>query len=124
MSGLCDASRPGQGPRMLLLHGGSGSWPRTWQRSIPALATRFDVLAPDLPGFGASPDVPQDIGPAAYVDLVHDRAAGRDGTGPVHVVGFSFGGAVAAALAARLGSGGPGRHAVGHRAGSAGRSGA
>ncbi len=94
--------RAGSGPRMLLLHGGSGSWTH-WQRSIPALATRFEVLAPDLPGFGASPDVPPDIGPAAYVDLVTTML--RDVTaGPVHLVGFSFGGALTAALAARLGS--------------------
>jgi pimeloyl-ACP methyl ester carboxylesterase len=41
----------GDGPPLVLLHG----WPefsRTWRKNIPALASRFHVLAPDLRGFG------------------------------------------------------------------------
>lgn len=41
----------GDGPPLVLLHG----WPefsRTWRKNIPALASRFRVLAPDLRGFG------------------------------------------------------------------------
>ena len=43
--------REGRGPTLLLLHG----WPefcRTWRRVIPLLAPEFDLIAPDLRGFG------------------------------------------------------------------------
>src|SRR5260370_24474558 len=43
--------REGRGPPLLLLHG----WPefcRVWGKCIPDLAAEFDVIAPDLPGFG------------------------------------------------------------------------
>jgi magnesium chelatase accessory protein len=39
----------GQGPTLLLLHGtGSGSF--SWRGLMPLLSTRFQVIAPDLPG--------------------------------------------------------------------------
>ena len=43
----------GQGPAVVLLHG----WPQTWymwRSIIPALATRYRVIAPDLRGLGDS----------------------------------------------------------------------
>jgi len=43
--------REGQGQPLILLHG----WPEFWwgwHRNIPALAEQFDVIAPDLRGFG------------------------------------------------------------------------
>jgi pimeloyl-ACP methyl ester carboxylesterase len=43
--------RAGAGPPLVLLHG----WPefcRVWRKNIPALAEQFDVIAPDLRGFG------------------------------------------------------------------------
>jgi pimeloyl-ACP methyl ester carboxylesterase len=43
----------GEGMPLVLLHGGSGSW-RHWLRNIPALARRYAVLAPDIPGLGES----------------------------------------------------------------------
>ncbi|MCG8563016.1 MAG: alpha/beta hydrolase [Hyphomicrobiales bacterium] len=42
-----------QGPPLVLLHG----WPEfwfTWRKSIPVLAETFDLIAPDLRGFGDS----------------------------------------------------------------------
>jgi pimeloyl-ACP methyl ester carboxylesterase len=47
--------REGHGQPLILLHG----WPEFWwgwHRNIPALATRFDVIAPDLRGFGDTRD--------------------------------------------------------------------
>ena len=43
----------GQGPPVLLLHGfPASSW--QWREFLPLLAARFRVIAPDLPGAGAS----------------------------------------------------------------------
>ena len=49
--------RGGEGPPLLLLHGN----PQThvmWHRVAPALARRFTVVAPDLPGYGFSAKPP------------------------------------------------------------------
>jgi len=43
----------GEGPPLVLLHGPSG-YAAHWARVIPALVTRYRVIAPDLPGHGAS----------------------------------------------------------------------
>jgi pimeloyl-ACP methyl ester carboxylesterase len=86
---------------MVLLHGGVGS-SMHWMRNIEALAERFSVTAFDLPGYGNSPDVPRAMSPDAYVDWVSEAvmSAAPDGC---HLVGFSFGGALAARVAARHG---------------------
>jgi pimeloyl-ACP methyl ester carboxylesterase len=51
--------RAGQGLPLVLLHGWPEFW-RTWHRVIPTLAREFDVIAPDLRGFGRTdkPDLP------------------------------------------------------------------
>lgn len=92
----------GAGRPVLLLHGGSGSWLH-WLTSIPVLAQRYTVWAPDMPGFGDSDLPPQPYTLDAYAavverglqSLVTDAAR-------LDVVGFSFGGSVAARLARRL----------------------
>src|SRR5687768_3763552 len=43
----------GDGPPLVLLHG-PGANATHWARVIPALAKRHRVIAPDLPGHGAS----------------------------------------------------------------------
>jgi 2-hydroxy-6-oxonona-2,4-dienedioate hydrolase len=93
--------RAGEGPVMVLLHGGVGSSGH-WIRNIPVLAERFHVIAFDLPGYGNSPDVPRGTTPDAYVEWVSHavKAAAPD---HCHLVGFSFGGALAARVAVQLG---------------------
>ena len=44
----------GQGPPVLLLHGGTQAGALLWWRVLPELCRRYRVLAPDLPGLGAS----------------------------------------------------------------------
>jgi magnesium chelatase accessory protein len=44
----------GQGPVLLLLHG-TGAATHSWRDLLPALADRFTIVAPDLPGHGFSP---------------------------------------------------------------------
>src|SRR3546814_2920540 len=46
----------GDGPPLVLLHGGHGSWTH-WLRNIPVLAEHFTTIVPDLPGYGDS-DLP------------------------------------------------------------------
>ncbi|MEJ5345124.1 MAG: alpha/beta hydrolase [Chloroflexus sp.] len=46
--------RAGQGYPLLLLHGWGGS-SRLWHYTLRDLADRYMLIAPDLPGFGASP---------------------------------------------------------------------
>lgn len=84
------------GPTLVLLHGGSGSWTH-WLRSIaPLRAAGWRVLVPDLPGFGDS-DLPagctdvDDLPAHLHQGLRQLQAAGVCG-GSVRVVGFSFGG--------------------------------
>ena len=91
--------REGKGPALLMFHGGVGSR-NHWERNIPELSRHFTVTAVDLPGFGASADVPPDIG--AYLSLVTDAAAALGGD-RFGLAGFSFGAVVGAAVASRLG---------------------
>jgi len=91
----------GQGKPLVLLHGGMGSWTH-WVRNIPALRTRFTVHALDAPGCGDSPTVSEDLDPAAYVEHVRAAVRGIANNGKVGLVGFSFGGVVAAMLAASM----------------------
>lgn len=94
----------GEGRPLVLLHGASGSWTH-WIRNVLPLASRFRVLAPDMPGFGDSDAPPEPHTAAALADLV---AAALDTVVPppaaVDIAGFSFGGIIGALVAARLGS--------------------
>jgi pimeloyl-ACP methyl ester carboxylesterase len=100
--------RFGDGPPLVLVHGGHGSWLH-WIRNIEALAQRHTLWVPDLPGFGDSE--PLGLAPHApdrmryLVDALEgslDSLVGR-GT-PVGLAGFSFGGLVATQLAAQRGA--------------------
>jgi 3-oxoadipate enol-lactonase len=70
--------------RVVLLHSALGD-SRLWRRQAEVLAGRFEVVAPDLPGFGASPLPAQSF---SYVDAVVEHL-------PAALVGNSFGGMVA-----------------------------
>jgi len=63
--------REGSGFPLVFLHGWPEFW-RTWRKNLPALADSFDVVAPDLRGFGDSdnPDTSpgEGYGIAAHVD--------------------------------------------------------
>ncbi len=90
----------GSGPGVLLVHGTGASKDTNWGEVPQRLAERFTVTAVNLPGSGASalPD-----GAALTPDGVVDQLAAvvrAAGTGPVHVVGYSLGAALAIELAA------------------------
>jgi pimeloyl-ACP methyl ester carboxylesterase len=92
----------GAGPALLLLHDCLASH-ETFRATIGQLAGSFRVIAPDLPGFGASekPD-PQRYayGYDAFAESVRDLVAAL-GLGRVHVCGHGMGAGVALTLAAR-----------------------
>lgn len=85
--------REGHGPTLLLLHG-IGSSATAWSKQMERLGGSFTCLAPDLPGYGASPD-PTGTGLDAIVAEVADVLDGQ----PAHVLGVSFGALTALALA-------------------------
>ena len=89
--------RAGAGVPLLLLHGG-WSDSRSWQPQLSSLADSFDVVAPDLPGCGDSPDLPGAPSLDEYADAVVDLLADL-GLDRVHVGGLSFGGGLALSIA-------------------------
>jgi pimeloyl-ACP methyl ester carboxylesterase len=93
----------GSGRPLVLLHGGHGSWTH-WLRNIDVLARQFRVVAFDLPGYGASPDAPKDIDVDDYAAWVADAVAAVPAADGIDLVGFSFGGALSARIAPRLGA--------------------
>lgn len=96
--------RWGQGPPLVLLHGGSGSWTH-WTHCIEHLAGRFSVLAADLPGLGESPDPPAPYSAQSLAACLCDGINVLLGTSTVlKLVGFSFGGIVAGHIAEHLGA--------------------
>ncbi|MBI4293245.1 MAG: alpha/beta fold hydrolase [Betaproteobacteria bacterium] len=93
----------GSGPDLLLFHGGRGSR-NHWVRNVDALAAHFRVFALDLPGYGESPDAPHQSDPDTYFDFLYGALETLDLSGePFQLVAFSFGAAVAASIAPRLG---------------------
>jgi pimeloyl-ACP methyl ester carboxylesterase len=86
--------RAGEGPPVVLLHGFVGDARSTWQRQIDDLSDEFTVVAWDAPGAGRSSDPPESFRMTDYtaclaglVDALGFRRA--------HIVGLSFGGALA-----------------------------
>jgi pimeloyl-ACP methyl ester carboxylesterase len=89
----------GDGPPLVLLHG-HGEFAATWMRVIPDLVATHRVVAPDLPGHGASGlgdgvlDVDRVL---TWLDELIDRTCAA----PPVLVGHLLGGAIAARFAAR-----------------------
>jgi pimeloyl-ACP methyl ester carboxylesterase len=84
-------------PAVLLIHSG-GFTSRQWRKLGEALSPRYDVLAPDLIGYGAEPwpngkpfHFGQDV--AFLESLLDERGE------PAHLVGHSYGGFLAFKLA-------------------------
>ena len=96
-----DVTIEGEGPPVLLLHG----WPDThelWEHQTKALvAAGYQVIAPDLRGFGAS-DKPEGVDAYNILSLAGDVLGVLDHLGleRAHVVGHDWGAALAWAIAA------------------------
>ncbi|CAL9389495.1 putative protein [Streptomyces sp. enrichment culture] len=88
-------ARAGRGEPLLLLHG-IGHHRQAWDPVVDILAAEREVIAVDLPGFGASPSLPDDLAHdlptmnAALGALCEALELGRP-----HVAGNSLGGLLA-----------------------------
>lgn len=92
-------TRSGAGEPLVLLHG-IGLSGLSWMPVLPELATRFDVLAVDLPGFGDSPALPPDREPTpAHLAVSVAGLLDALGIERPHLAGNSIGGWVALELA-------------------------
>lgn len=102
-SHLINYAISGEGPPLLLIHGGNIGWGQ-WYPNIPELAKHFKVYAIDLPGAGRSSrinyaflDLEKDL-----VDLV-DRFIKILGLGKISILGSSIGGWISLKIALRCG---------------------
>jgi pimeloyl-ACP methyl ester carboxylesterase len=84
-------------PVLLLVHGMAGS-STTWREVMPALAQRYTVIAPDLPGHGESDKPRQDYSLGAHANVLRDLLIAL-GIDHATIVGHSLGGGVAMQLA-------------------------
>lgn len=93
--------RIGRSPTpVVLLHGYVGDGPATWRDQLDALADEYTVVAWDAPGAGGSADPPESFGMAGYADCLAGFIAAL-GLDRPHLMGLSFGGALAIAFASR-----------------------
>jgi pimeloyl-ACP methyl ester carboxylesterase len=91
----------GEGPPMVLLHG-AGAYGAQWIRTIPALTATHRVIAPDLPGHGASDffnGAPTRERVTGWLDDLIECTCTK---API-LVGHTLGGAIAANFAAEAG---------------------
>ncbi len=89
----------GPGKVLLLVHG-YGATSASYGPVVPELRQHFRVLAIDLPGFGKSDRLPGDYSPAALADVLA-QVLDQKGVRRVHLMGHSWGGAIALAFALR-----------------------
>jgi len=88
----------GEGPPLVMLHGGAGSWMH-WVRNIEALAHGRTLWLPDLPGFGDS-DLPREgLDADSIAPIVLDGADTLLEGRSFDLLGFSFGSLVAGYMA-------------------------
>jgi pimeloyl-ACP methyl ester carboxylesterase len=90
--------RRGSGEPLILLHGIGGEL-CVWEPVLEPLAERLEVIAVDLPGFGRSPALPDEVSPTPQV-LAGSIAGLMDELGleSAHLAGNSLGGWIALEL--------------------------
>ncbi|MBO0768718.1 MAG: alpha/beta hydrolase [Solirubrobacterales bacterium] len=93
--------RRGSGEPLLLVHGIGSRW-EVWTPVLDQLAAHYDVIALDVPGFGASPAPPKGTTPGieSMCDML-ERFLAELGVERPHVAGNSMGGWIALELARR-----------------------
>ena len=89
--------REGTGTPLVLVHGIGATW-QCWKPIIPALATRHDVIAVDLPGFGGSVHLGVEKPSLEHFASSILELLDSLGVDRFHLAGNSLGGAVSAEL--------------------------
>ena len=89
----------GKGQPIIFLHGGYGSW-RHWIKQVIYLAKDYQILVPDMPGFGESSDLksahtPENISLNLYQTFRKLKITDLDN---INLIGFSFGGLISGHL--------------------------
>lgn len=99
-AGQLDYIAAGSWPGVVVLHGTGADAAASWQALIDSSSDRYTVVAPNLPGAGASPVMaePLELDELAGQVLETARAAGL---GRFHLVGHSIGAVIATAVAIR-----------------------
>ena len=89
----------GSGKPLVLIHGGLGDAQQHWSSTFEALVPHFQVLAPDLPGFGVSAPLPMPSyqNYLNWLQLLFDML---NIGGPLLMMGHSFGAALSRFFAA------------------------
>jgi len=87
--------RAGSGEPLVLVHP-LGADRVVWEPVMDRLTAHHDVIAVDMPGFGESPELPEEV-PATAHEIAAQIGATLDslGVGRAHVAGISLGGWVA-----------------------------
>ncbi|WP_326548402.1 alpha/beta fold hydrolase [Mycolicibacterium sp. ND9-15] len=91
----------GSGPAVVMLHGGGpgASGVSNYSRNIDALAARYRVIVPDMPGYGRSVKGVDQSDPFGYLaDMIRGLLDHLD-IDTAHLIGNSYGGAAALRLA-------------------------
>ena len=92
----------GKGTPLVLLHGGYGSW-RHWIKQAIPFSKNYNVLIPDMPGFGESDDLPLPHTPEKIASNLADTLIKLISLNENPLVcGFSFGGLIAGHLSYEL----------------------
>ncbi|MBY4867677.1 alpha/beta hydrolase [Burkholderia anthina] len=89
----------GEGTPLVLLHG----WPQTWycwRRVIPLLASKYRIIAPDLPGLGESVSKSGRFDKRSIAAEIVELTSKHLELDGYHLVGHDWGGGVAWAVAA------------------------
>ena len=92
---MLEHTRTGNGPPIVLLHG-IGMDRSVWDPVVPLLAPTHEVVAVDLPGFGASAPLAREPTVEALAEAMETLDLDR-----VHVAGNSLGGGIALELGRR-----------------------
>jgi len=94
----------GEGPPLVLLHGGTGSWMH-WVRNIEELSRNFTLVVPDIPGSGesATPEPPISADRIGAT-LARGLATIVGAETSFAVAGFSMGGLIAGYLVRHAGA--------------------
>src|SRR5512146_2703762 len=90
----------GTGPAVICIHAGAGSSSQ-WRSLTERLADRFRVIACDMSGCGRSPETAPGVRYTLDEEVSFLGPVFESGGGSFHLVGHSFGGAVALKAALR-----------------------